>query len=184
MAEKRIGVAITAADSNIALAAIEDLEKRGFPAAWMTSGSASGGDSLSVFAAAASRTQNIMLGTAITQIFPRHPIAVAQQVLVLAQRAPGRFRLGLGTSGQGGMEQTFGADFRAPLAHLREYLRIEKALLQEGSVDFSGRYYQAHTSLTSPVDVPVMAAALGPRAYQLCGGRLMAQLAGYVPVLT
>jgi F420-dependent oxidoreductase-like protein len=135
----------------------------------MTSGSASGGDSLSVFAAAASRTQRIMLGTAITQIFPRHPIAVAQQVLVLAQLAPGRFRLGLGTSGQGGMEQTFGADFRAPLAHLREYLRIEKALLQEGSVDFSGRYYQAHTSITSPVDVPVMAAALGPRAYRLCG---------------
>ncbi len=78
MAEKRIGVAISATDSSAALAAIEDLEKRGYPAAWMTSGSASGGDSLSVFAAAASRTRNIMLGTAITQIFPRHPIAVAQ----------------------------------------------------------------------------------------------------------
>ena len=169
MAEKRVGVAVTAPDSSAALAAIEDLEKRGFPAAWMTSGSASGGDSLSVFAAVASRTRNIMLGTAITQIFPRHPIAVAQQVLVLAQLAPGRFRLGLGTSGRGGMEQTFGVDFRAPLAHLREYLRIEKSLLQQGSVDFSGRYYQAHTSISSPVDVPVMAAALGPRAYQLCG---------------
>ena len=169
MAEKRIGVAVTAPDSSAALADIEDLEKRGFPAAWMTSGGASGGDSLSVFAAAASRTRNILLGTAITQIFPRHPIAVAQQVLVLAQLAPGRFRLGLGTSGRGGMEQTFGVDFRAPLAHLREYLRIEKSLLQQGSVDFSGRYYQAHTSISSPVDVPVMAAALGPRAYQLCG---------------
>ncbi len=169
MAENRIGVAVSAPDSSAALDAIEDLEKRGFPAAWMTSGSASGGDSLSVFAAAASRTRNIMLGTAITQIFPRHPIAVAQQVLVLAQLAPGRFRLGLGTSGRGGMEQTFGVDFRAPLAHLREYLRIEKSLLQQGSVDFSGRYYQAHTSISSPVDVPVMAAALGPRAYQLCG---------------
>ena len=169
MAEKRIGVAVTAPDSSAALAAIEDLEGRGFSAAWMTSGSASGGDSLSVFAAAAGRTQNIMLGTAITQIFPRHPIAVAQQVLVLAQLAPGRFRLGLGTSGRGGMEQTFGADFRAPLAHLREYLRIEKALLQQGTVDFSGRYYQAHSSIPSPVQVPVMAAALGPSAYQLCG---------------
>ncbi len=53
MAEKRIGVAVTASDSNTALSAIEDLENRGFTAAWMTSGSASGGDSLSVFAAAA-----------------------------------------------------------------------------------------------------------------------------------
>ncbi len=169
MAEKRIGVAVTAADSNAALAVIEDLENRGFSAVWMTSGSASGGDSLGVFAAAASRTQRIMLGTAITQIFPRHPIALAQQALVLAQLAPGRFRLGLGTSGRGGMEQTFDADFRAPLAYLREYLQIEKALLQQGSVDFSGRFYQAHTSIPAPVDVPVMAAALGPRAYRLCG---------------
>ena len=169
MDEQRVGVAVTAPDSNAALNSIENLEKQGFPAVWMTSGSASGGDSLSVFAVAASRTQHIMLGTAITQTFPRHPIAVAQQVLVLAQLAPGRFRLGLGTSGRGGMEQTFGADFRAPLGHLREYIRIEKALLQQGSVDFSGRYYQAHTSIPSPVDVPVMAAALGAGAYRLCG---------------
>ena len=101
------------------------------------------------------------MGTAITQTFPRHPIAVAQQVLSLAQLAPNRFRLGLGTSGQGGMEQTFGVNFRAPLAHLREYIRILKSLLQEGSVDHSGRYYQAHSNIPAPVDVPVMAAALG-----------------------
>ena len=74
MAEKRIGVVVTAADSSAALDAIEDLEKRGFTAAWMTSGSPSGGDSLSVFAAAASRTQRILLGTAITQIFPHHDL--------------------------------------------------------------------------------------------------------------
>ena len=110
-----------------------------------------------------------MFGTAITQTFPRHPIAVAQQVLTLAQLAPDRFRLGLGTSGQGGVEQTLGINFRAPLAHLREYVHILKALLQEGSVDYSGRYYQAHTSIPAPVDVPVMAAALGEGAFEMCG---------------
>ena len=54
MAEQRIAVAVIAPDSNATLVAIEDLEKRG-TAAWMISGSASGGDSLSVFAAAAGR---------------------------------------------------------------------------------------------------------------------------------
>ncbi len=169
MVQKRIGVAVSAPDSTAALANIQGLEQGGIPAAWMTSGSAGGGDSIGVFTAAAARTQNIMMGTAIVQTFPRHPIAVAQQVLTLAQIAPGRFRLGLGTSGRAGVEQTFGVDFRAPLAHLREYIRILKSLLQQGSVDFSGRYYQAHTSTSAAVDVPVMAAALGARAYEMCG---------------
>ncbi len=87
LTEKRIGVAVSAADSNGALSIIEDLEQRGLPAAWMTSGSAGGADSLSLFAVAATRTQKIMLGTAITQIFPHHPVAVAQQVLVLPKLA-------------------------------------------------------------------------------------------------
>jgi alkanesulfonate monooxygenase SsuD/methylene tetrahydromethanopterin reductase-like flavin-dependent oxidoreductase (luciferase family) len=111
----------------------------------------------------------MLLGTAITQTFPRHPIAVVQQVQVLVQLAPGRFRLGLGTSGRAGMEQTYGVNFRAPLGHLREYLRIVKTLLHTGSVDFAGRYYQAHTRISAPVEVPVMAAALGAKAYELCG---------------
>ena len=169
MVQQRIGMVVTAPNSNDALSAVEDLENRGIGAAWMTSGSTGGGDSLSVFTAAGPRTRSIMFGTAITQTFPRHPIAVAQQVLTLAQLAPGRFRLGLGTSGQGGVEQTLGVNFRAPLAHLREYVRILKALLQEGTVDYSGRHYQARTSIPAPVEVPVMAAALGEGAFEMCG---------------
>ena len=88
MVQQRIGMVVTAADSNAALRAVEDLDNRGVGAAWMTSGSTGGGDSLSVFAAAGPRTRSIMFGTAITQTFPRHPIAVAQQVLTLAQLAP------------------------------------------------------------------------------------------------
>lgn len=169
MAQQRIGMVVTAGDSSAALRAVEDLENRGIAAAWMTSGSTGGGDSIGVFTAAGPRTQSVMLGTAITQTFPRHPIAVAQQVLTLAQLAPNRFRLGLGTSGQGGVEQMLGINFRAPLGHLKEYVLILKALLQEGSVDYSGRYYQAHTSIPAPVDVPVMAAALGEGAFEMCG---------------
>jgi len=169
MAQQRLGVVVSAPDSSTALTSIADLEQRGIPAAWLTSAGAGGADTLGVFTGAALRTQHILLGTAITQTFPRHPIAVAQQVLALAQLAPGRFRLGLGTSGRAGMEQTYGVNYRAPLTHLREYLRIVKTLLHTGSVDFDGRYYQAHTRIAAPVEVPVMAAALGEKAYELCG---------------
>jgi F420-dependent oxidoreductase-like protein len=169
MTQKRLGIVVSAADSATVLTSIASLEQRGIPAAWLTSAGAGGADPLGALAAAALRTQHILLGTAITQTFPRHPIAVVQQVQVLAQLAPGRFRLGLGTSGRAGMEQAYGVNFRDPLGHLREYLRIVKALLHTGSVDFAGQYYQAHTRIAAPVDVPVMAAALGPKAYELCG---------------
>ena len=169
MAQKRLGLVVSAPDSSAVLTSIADLEQRGIPAAWLTSAGAGGADPLGALAGAALRTQHILLGTAITQTFPRHPIAVVQQVQVLAQLAPARFRLGLGTSGRAGMEQAYGVNFRDPLGHLREYLRIVKALLHTGSVDFAGQYYQAHTRISASVDVPVMAAALGPKAYELCG---------------
>ena len=169
MAQKRLGIVVSAPDSSAVLTSIANLEQRGIPAAWLTSAGAGGADPLGALAGAALRTQHILLGTAITQTFPRHPIAVVQQVQVLAQLAPGRFRLGLGTSGRAGMEQTYGVNFRDPLGHLREYLCIVKALLHTGSVDFAGQYYQAHTRISAPVDVPVMAAALGVKAYELCG---------------
>src|SRR4051794_16532908 len=85
MAEKRLGVVVSAADSSAVLTSIAELEQRGMSAAWLTSAGAGGADPLGAFVGAALRTQHIQLGTAITQTFPRHPIAVVQQVQVLAQ---------------------------------------------------------------------------------------------------
>ena len=136
------------------------------PAAWLVCGG-SGIDSITLFAAAAMRTQRILFGTAIVQTFPRHPVLMAQQAQVLAQIAPGRFRLGIGTGHRPNMEATFGADFRAPLSHLSEYIRILKAILHEGAVDFNGRFYKANVRIASPVDVPVMASALQPKSFEL-----------------
>ncbi len=168
MAQKRLGVQVIGAGSAAVLAGIEKAEELGIQAAWMTTGGA-GPDALTLFAAAAVRTQRIMLGTSITPTFPRHPLAVAGQVQVIVHLAPGRFRLGVGTSGRAGTEEIFGVNFRVPLAHLREYLRVLKAFLQEGSVDFDGRHYHAHARISAPIDLPVMASALGAQAFELCG---------------
>ncbi|HEX2279590.1 MAG TPA: LLM class flavin-dependent oxidoreductase [Candidatus Tectomicrobia bacterium] len=175
MPQKLIGVAMSAfgatgsaPDGPAILANIEHAEQLGIPAAWLTTGG-TGLDALTLFAAAAVRTSQIRLGTSIVPTFPRHPLVAVQQVQVLAQLAPGRFRLGLGPSHRPTMESTFGFDFRAPLGHLREYVQIVKTLLSQGSVDFDGEYYHAHGQIRTPVDVPVMASALQRRSFEFCG---------------
>ena len=168
MSERRIGIAASAPTASEVLNNIQRGEDLGISAAWLTTGG-TGLDGLTVFAAAAAQTEKIMLGTSITPTFPRHPIVVAQQVQVLDQLAPGRFRLGIGPSHRPTTRAMFGIEMKAPLGHLREYIQILKQLLHQGAVDFDGRFYHAHGSIPAPVEVPVMASALQPGSFQLCG---------------
>ena len=164
---KLIGVAVAGSKISDIQTAIEDAEKAGVQAAWMTTGGARV-DSITAFAAAASRTQRIRFGTSIVPTFPRHPLVMVQQTQVVAQLAPGRFRLGIGPSHRPSM-RAMGIQMPHPLDHLREYLKILKALLQKGKVDYDGEYYQAHDSIPEPLDVPVMASALQRGSFELCG---------------
>ena len=164
---RRIGVAVVGRDSGEVVERIQQAEEMGIPAAWLTTGGARQ-DGLSVLAAAAAKTERILLGTSIIPTWPRHPIALAQQARVINDLAPGRFRLGIGPSGKATIEGVFGIEYRAPLGHLREYVRILKALLQKGKVDLEGRY-TAHADIGDPIDVPVMASALRRRSFELCG---------------
>jgi F420-dependent oxidoreductase-like protein len=168
MVEKRLGVAIAGPDAGTILARIRKAESLGVSAAWLTTGGA-GLDGLTILAVAAAQTESILLGTSIIPTYPRHPVAVAQQVQVIAQLAPGRFRLGVGPSHRPTIDGMFGLDFSSPLGNLREYLRVIKPLLQDGSVEFEGRQYRARATLESPVDVPVMASALRSGSFELCG---------------
>ena len=168
MRQRRIGIEALGTDSAAILATIRKAEEAGISGAWLITIGA-GLDAITLFASAAVETQKIMFGTCVTPTFPRHPVVMAQQAQVIEELAPGRFRLGVGPSRRAPMERIFGLDYRAPLGHLREYLRILKALLQQGAVDFEGRYYRAHAEISSPVDIPVMASALGPKSFELCG---------------
>ena len=167
---KKIGIAVAGHNVAHTLEIICDLDQKGIEAAWLTVGGAAGADPLSTLTAAASRTEQIKLGTSIMPTWTRHPIIAAQQALAIAQLAPNRFRLGVGPSHKEIIERVYGIKFQSPLLNLKEYLIITKALLQEGSVEFDGLHYSAHNSIgiTAP-DVPVMASALRVKSFELCG---------------
>ena len=168
MGGNTIGVSVLARRPSEAVEKIQRLERLGVTAAWFTSGGG-GGDAIPLLAAAAAETESILLGSSIVQIWSRHPVALVQQVQVIADLAPGRFRLGIGTGHREPMTRTYGADFRAPLGHLKEYLHVASTLLKQGAVEFEGRWYSANASIPSPLDVPVMASALRPGAFEMCG---------------
>lgn len=171
MAALRAGLAIRNPNPADTLAAIVRAEQQGLPAVWSTVGGTNP-DAVSLFAAAAAQTSRIGLGTAIVPTYPRHPIMLASQALVLAALAPGRFRLGIGPSHRPTIEGMFGIPMQKPLDHLREYLTILRGLLWEGSIDFQGTYFQVKAALpdgVTPPKTPLPISALRAGAFRLAG---------------
>ncbi|MSQ35939.1 MAG: LLM class flavin-dependent oxidoreductase [Dehalococcoidia bacterium] len=164
-----IGVLIQGRTATEAVAQVEQAEEAGVPAAWATMGGAGGADMLATFAAAATKTSRILLGTAILHTWPRHPVVFAQEALAIDQLAPGRLRLGLGPGGAPAVERSYGIEFRAPLTNVREYVTTLRALLHDGEATFAGTHVRVQHRLGQTAAVPVMAAALRERAFALAG---------------
>jgi len=175
MTERRVGIEVPGSDVHEVLDDIRQAETLGIQAAWLTTGGPRTADNNirrdtpSILAAAAMSTRTIRLGTAIVLTWPRHPLSFVEYCEAMAQLAPGRFRLGVGPGNKAPIERTYGFAFERPLAHLTEYVRIVRAVLREGAVDFEGRYYRAQTADNEPVDVPVMISAVRPKSFELAG---------------
>src|SRR5579883_15519 len=163
----RIGIVVQVGDPGTAIERLVEAERLGIPAAWMTTGGIQA-DALTLFAGVAARTQRIALGTAIIPTWPRNPVFIVQQVEAFEAVAPGRLMLGIGPSTEAAM-RPFGVEFRTPVTQLREYLLVLRALLHEGSVDFSGKLVRARARIAKPLQTPVLASALNEHAYAVCG---------------
>jgi alkanesulfonate monooxygenase SsuD/methylene tetrahydromethanopterin reductase-like flavin-dependent oxidoreductase (luciferase family) len=153
------------------LDAITRAEDAGVGTTWVPSWPV-GPDGLSIVTAAAARTSSIGLASGIAITYPTHPVARANEALVAAELAPGRFRLGIGASHKIEIEGRYGLRFGKPLAHLREYIAVLRGMLWDGHVDLDGEYYQVHASLpptvTSPRP-PIVLAALRKNMLRLAG---------------
>ena len=169
VATRKIGVALHEFGAINQIEAIVLAEQLGVSTAWLTTGGLAP-DAMGIFTAAAARTSQIGLGTAIVPMFPRHPLVLVQQTLVVAALAPGRFRLGVGPSHQPAVENMYGIPFERPLEYLREYVTILRSTLHHGKVAFDGKRLHAHGELTAPSPpVPVLVSALRPASYRLAG---------------
>ncbi|MBF6332161.1 LLM class flavin-dependent oxidoreductase [Nocardia transvalensis] len=166
-----VGVVIFPPPVHSVLEAITRAEEAGIGTAWVPSWPV-GPDGLSIVAAAAARTSRIGLASGIAITYPTHPLARANQALVAAELAPGRFRLGIGASHRPEIEDRYGLRFDKPLAHLREYIAVLRGMLWDGHVDLDGEYYQVHAGLPpalTPPRTPIILAALRENMLRLAG---------------
>src|ERR1019366_3680546 len=76
-------------------------------------------------------TRTIKLGTAITNIYLRHPVLLANEAAAVQEFTGGRFILGLGT-GHRESNSALGIEMGIPLARMRETVKTLRAALEGG----------------------------------------------------
>ena len=101
------------------LVALADM---GYTDIW--SAESDGGDGFTPLALAAAWEPRLRLGTAIVPAYTRAPACMAQSAATLADAAPGRFALGIGSSSNVIVERWNGVPFERPYYKVRDMVRF------------------------------------------------------------
>ncbi|HEX9992528.1 MAG TPA: LLM class F420-dependent oxidoreductase [Acidimicrobiales bacterium] len=149
---------------------VAELADLGYTDAW--SSEANGADAFTPLALASQWAPTLRLGTAIVPAFTRGPACLAQCAGSLAQAAPGRFVLGVGTSSDVIVEGWNGIPFREPYRRTRDVVRFLRAAMAgekvSGEFDtFTVRGFRLGVVPEQPV--PVLVAALREGMLRLAG---------------
>ena len=137
---ERIGLIVNETNAAAAIKTISSAETAGVQQIWMVQPPWSS-DGLTTLAAAAIKTSTVRLGTSIIPIYPRHPVALAQQALALHDIAPGRLRLGIGPSHGAIVEDMYGLSQTRPLIYLCEYVKVLHSILMDGKINHHGEFF-------------------------------------------
>lgn len=136
------------------------------------SAESTGMDAFTPLALAAAWAPELRLGTAIVPAFTRGPAALAQQAAGLAQAAPGRFALGIGSSSNVIVERWNGIPFEQPYHRVRDTVRFLRAAFAGEKVSeeyetFTVQGFRLGAALSEPP--PILVAALRPGMLRLAG---------------
>src|SRR4051795_10312630 len=112
---------------------LEELLDLGYTDLW--SSEADGTDAFTPLALAAAWTPQARLGTAIVPAFTRGPAVLAQTAAAMAEAAPGRFVLGVGTSSNVIVERWNDIPFDEPFKRTRDVVRFLRRALTGERID-------------------------------------------------
>lgn len=168
----RTAITLPGASAGVAeaLALARRAEALGYDDLWLSD--AGGIDGLTLAALVAQHTERARIGIAVVPAYTRTPAVLASTAATIAQLAPQRFVLGLGTSSHAIIEGWHGLRLERPLARMRETVQLLRVMLAGEKTDFSGRTLRSHGYRQQPTEggVPLYLAALRPRMLELAAG--------------
>jgi probable F420-dependent oxidoreductase len=147
---------------------VKELPDLGYTDVW--SAETAGTDAFTPLALAAEWAPGLRLGTAITPIYTRGAGLLAMQAATIAELAPGRFVLGIGTSTPTIVTSWNGFEFDEPYKRSRDTIRFLRAALRGDKVSetyetFSVSKFRLERPPTPPP--PIVLAALRPGMLRL-----------------
>ena len=151
-------------------AVVAGLADLGYTDVW--SSEAGGADAFTPLALASAWEPTLRLGTAIVPAFTRGPATIAQCAGALADAAPGRFVLGIGTSSDVIVQRWNGIAFDKPYQRVRDVVRFLRVALtgQKVTENYETFTVDGFRLLTPPATPPrILVAALRPGMLRLAG---------------
>jgi alkanesulfonate monooxygenase SsuD/methylene tetrahydromethanopterin reductase-like flavin-dependent oxidoreductase (luciferase family) len=149
---------------------VEVAEQLGYESVFVTH--IGGRDSITLLTGYAARTSRVQLGTGVIPIYARTPANMAQSFATLDDISGGRAIAGLGCSHKPVVEHWFNQSIDKPLAEMREYVAIMRAILR-GEDPPAGEKFRTAFHLTGweapRPDMPIYLAGLSPGMLRLSG---------------
>jgi alkanesulfonate monooxygenase SsuD/methylene tetrahydromethanopterin reductase-like flavin-dependent oxidoreductase (luciferase family) len=128
-------------------------------------------DSFTTLAGLAHLAPSVTLATAVAPIYHRSPASMAQTAATVDDLSGGRFRLGLGTGHRATMGGWHGQEIGNPVAEMREYVALVRALLAGDEPPAGARWNSsfAFNGFKPRAGIPVYLAGLSPAMLRLAG---------------
>ena len=143
---------------------LQDVEAAGFDGAGILDSQLLCRDTFVTLGQAATQTSRLTLFPAVTNPFSRHVSVLASAIQTVAELAPGRTKVVMGTGYTSA--STIGRK-PATLAEMRETFTVLRKLLAGEAADFDGT--PGRLAFASGRPVPLLMAASGPKAIELAG---------------
>jgi alkanesulfonate monooxygenase SsuD/methylene tetrahydromethanopterin reductase-like flavin-dependent oxidoreductase (luciferase family) len=123
-------------------------------------------------AAIAAITSRVEFGPLVACTNFHNPALLAKQAVTIDEISGGRFVLGLGAGWNETEFRAFGLPFDHRVDRFEEAYTIIRALLQDGAIDFEGRFYQARDCELLPrgpraAGPPLLIGSNGPRMLRI-----------------